>query len=411
VAVRLRAVAALAILAVAISGCWWGSGSEPTPVPRVPEVPGGSQPPGPTIGIATPKPTLAPTGPFYPIPTATPTPVHTPAPGGQYVLFRHEIGVSSGVDQVDVWVTRADGTGARSVSPGVDVPVSNGPRYTVSAAWSDNGAAVHFVRWQDVAGQSCLPQLVDLPIEGHDFVFVNASLTNGDVAFVWSFDDSLIAFEHWSSNQCYVAANVSPAHDVVVMNADGTGRRTVAASSTYLVKGWLPDGSALIAADRSSGLMVRLDVATGSTSPLVPGRTTRDAAVSPDGSRIAYIDPSTLRLHVAGADGSGDVDLGATTAIDSGPVWSPDGASVAIGRRAGLGGPPAPHATVVSATTGSARALPNGAVPLFWSSDGSRLVCRSPASGGADQYMVVNLATSVVTPFFYGVPLAWQPLP
>jgi hypothetical protein len=66
---------------------------------------------------------------------------------------------------------------------------------------------------------------------------------------------------------------------------------------------------------------------------------------------------------------------------------------------------------VLSAATGNARSLPNGATPLFWSSDGSWLVCQNPANSPVDPYLVVNLTTSVVTPFTYGVPLAWQPLP
>jgi Tol biopolymer transport system component len=357
----------------------------------------------PTSGPpATPTPTAAASSPTT-APTATSTPTPAPTPGGQYLIFSKSDTVEAdSYFHVDMWVARPDGSEDHMVTPGVDVAVLSGNRYTLAASWSQDGSTVHHVRWGDTAANYCVPALSDVPAGGGAASPISVSLTNGDVDFRWSPDDSKIAFTHHSDDQCAQEAPEVRWQDIVVMNADGTARTTVASHSMYRVVGWTPDGSALIGAHKDTRTLARIDLATGVPTALVPGVNATDAVLSPDGSKVAYVEPTSHRLHVANADGSGDVNLGAAGATDFSVVWSPDGTKVAVGRTSG-----ATRVVVVTLATATATNVLDGAYPLFWSSDGSRLVCETTGH----TYTLVDVATLAATALTFGVPVAWQPLP
>lgn len=112
-------------------------------------------------------------------------------------------------------------------------------------------------------------------------------------------------------------------------------------------------------------------------------------ALSPDGSRVAYVlrtldleaDRNVDQLWLVGADGTGAPRLLTHGPADSAPVWSPDGSRLAFLRDG--------QVALLSATGGEAERLtdlPLGTGAPQWSPDGQRLAFTAPVdpSGGGD---------------------------
>ena len=137
----------------------------------------------------------------------------------------------------------------------------------------------------------------------------------------------------------------------------------------------------------------------------------RDWRLSPDGATLSYLAPEPVaervvhRLHVVTLDGSGareqqpPIAGGPAAAEQYGPVWTPDGAALTVGREAA----PAPTAAAVSlpldeVTTPTALAPPEAGfdVPLGWSPDGGTLAARSfdgrnSADPGAERLTLIGV--------------------
>jgi Tol biopolymer transport system component len=110
-------------------------------------------------------------------------------------------------------------------------------------------------------------------------------------------------------------------------------------------------------------LFVAADDGTGAR-PLTQGEI---ADLSPDGSQVAYTDPSGNVAVIPTAGGAPRVI--AARAHDSGYTWSPDSTRLAITDLRGAGG-----LTVVDVASGRATKLARGAVrQASWSPDGRRL--------------------------------------
>ncbi len=144
-------------------------------------------------------------------------------------------------------------------------------------------------------------------------------------------------------------------------------------------------------------LAVRLD-AGGSTltragEPLrwLSSHVTRDWALSPDGTRIAFIEASTwqgLRYvpRVVGIEGSGGVAAASTSTTQAlGAAWPPAGDGPSFGRE-----PSIPPGSV------SAQAPSGFDVPLGYSGDGNALVVRRWSGAGFDAPGTPSL--QIVTP-------------
>jgi TolB protein len=142
----------------------------------------------------------------------------------------------------------------------------------------------------------------------------------------WSPDGTQIAFRFERNGQQggenIVGEGDEP--EIWVMNADGTGRRRLAAG---LSPAWSPDGSLIAFAGRAGLSVIRPDGTGLRVLPHTEGG--EYPSWSPDGSRIAF-DSNVIRQHtmyIAQADGSNVVDLssvGEGWQVD----WSPDGRSI-----------------------------------------------------------------------------------
>jgi TolB protein len=118
---------------------------------------------------------------------------------------------------------------------------------------------------------------------------------------------------------------------VFVMRPDGGGRRQLTTSPGDKTRAsWYPDGKALLVSSQR-GTLAKVDLATGAEEPLrLPMQGTYDAALSPDGSKIAFsMSPAQARdnneVFVVGADGTGLRKLTRIAGLQDEPAWSADG--------------------------------------------------------------------------------------
>lgn len=153
---------------------------------------------------------------------------------------------------------------------------------------------------------------------------------------------------------------------------DGQPTTVLPASANADYPEWLRSGPDFIYVDEGAA---RIDLLSkGVSKSLVSGR---NADVSPDGTKLAYVDPAESRLMLANADGSGAKALTPTeNNAYIGPTFSPDGAHIAYAHRVnGVW-----QLFVINPDGSGARQVTHGSVQVrypVWSPDGTQLAFNS----------------------------------
>ena len=122
---------------------------------------------------------------------------------------------------------------------------------------------------------------------------------------------------------------------MVVVNADGTGKRRLTRRVVFSLA-WSPDGRRIAFVNPDYAIYVVGADGTGERRLTPPTTSNNDPAWSPDGRKIVstrLIDGFHESIFVMDADGAGQRAAVAgprTTGVGSEPVWSPDGRRIAF---------------------------------------------------------------------------------
>ena len=200
---------------------------------------------------------------------------------------------------------------------------------------------------------------------------------------VWSQDGGSLGLSVDTANGEYVFVLPVPGDPVYL---DGISWATSAPSGFASVAGWLPDGRLLAtvgAADEAPLYAYDIHSAVRSIIGAVPAGATSTAFVSPDGTRLAIAASAVSGLCPGGADTIRVVDLArmssdsypADGACDTfGPIWSPDGSTLAYGVASQSSGDDA-GLYLLDLSTGTRRRIMTGATaPVSWLDSGSLIV-------------------------------------
>jgi TolB protein len=203
--------------------------------------------------------------------------------------------------------------------------ISSGGR-SRQPAWSPDGRQVAFVKMGDNSSDIWLMNADGSNARAITH-FASADLRASHWAFqpTWSPDGKTIA---------YVSEEASFDLALWMMNADGSGRREIAALNAYTGgidnPAWAPDGTRVAVTAYRNGVaqVWVIDLNTGQWTQLSKSEGgAYDAAWSPDGMFVAYVarDKGTNDIWVVAADGSSPTRVTASGWCRS-PSWSPDGA-------------------------------------------------------------------------------------
>ena len=215
-------------------------------------------------------------------------------------------------------------------------------------AWSPDSKKLAFVGAEDAKSA---PHLYSENADGSDLV----QLTSGDAAtghFAWAPDSKHLAFVRLDPDRGYstgpdgisLKVGFVPHDTIREVDADGKNDHPVIDTpGGNTSPSWSPDGQKILYTNeqspgwnRDNQSLLMVANADGSSPSSVVGRQVWDAGWSPDGSVIAFSDPSGFlspNVHTVHPDGTADhvVKHGARFA-----GWSPDGQSLAFSKNQGL---------------------------------------------------------------------------
>jgi TolB protein len=193
------------------------------------------------------------------------------------------------------------------------------------------------------------------------------------------------------------ASDASGSSDILVMNADGSGRENLTTGPDEDTEpAWSPDGSRLAFVRSEAVYVIRED--GGGLRRLTAGFS---PAWAPDGARIVLARRvgRGVDLYVIRANGRGLRRLTRTAALESEPEWSPDGRLIACVRAGRTG---SAHLYVIRPDGRGVRRVTSGLVEdssPTWSPDGRQLAfVRDDESLGVSRVFVTTLDGARVRP-------------
>jgi len=237
----------------------------------------------------------------------------------QIAFVRNRLDASNVIHK-DIYLMNADGTGkrwARSAPTSWDI---------TDPSWSKDGTRLVVSVWIKGAGRSITgtPYLAILTVANGNMSFVNASL-GGPIGFTPSFDPT-------GKKIVYVGLD---AHSLEMINADGTGHKTIMASdsgrgtltSSFIYPAFSPDGKKIAFTTNSVtswDLYVRT-LADGTTKRLTssPGMNMHPTW-SADGARIAFTSNRTGKSQIYTVPSNGGTQMRITNGsyAETAPAWS-----------------------------------------------------------------------------------------
>ena len=203
---------------------------------------------------------------------------------------------------------------------------------------------------------------------------------------------------------------------LMVMNADGSGKKQIAPESRYNNPSFSPDGRKVIVTEYDGNAMgeERLLVMSatdgsgrGKFAPNVNG-TMRLGAWSPDGTRVAYIDSAGALVRIAA---SGRPASRKQLVRDNSwyPDWSPDGSRLVFGRSSDGSSGTAVYR--INADGSGLRKLAAAGEEPVWSPNGRRILYMQPGNDGYNLMSMKPDGSDKTLVTRNGTSPSWQPLP
>jgi TolB protein len=212
-----------------------------------------------------------------------------------------------------IYLMNADGSNVRRLA--------SGSNRDAVPAWSPDGRQIVFQSERDENWE-----IYVISADGGEArnLTVNPAF---DVKPDWSPGGRLIAFETYRDGN----------YEIYLMNADGSEQRNITSNpGDDFAPAWSPSGNTIaFASTRDGNLDIYRMNADGSNPVRLtsgPGRNF-DPAWSPDGSRIVFFSDrdGNQEIYMMNTDGSNQQRVTVhTTNNDWGPVWSPDGQTLAL---------------------------------------------------------------------------------
>jgi dipeptidyl aminopeptidase/acylaminoacyl peptidase len=268
-----------------------------------------------------------------------------------------------------VVVSAPDGSAARALAAGAD------------PAWSPDGSKIAFTRGRGAAGDPS--QVFVMNADGsHVRRLTNTGFT-GAISPAWAPDGKRIAYADLAANA------------IVVMDADGSAKRTLVRSKNQLgFPDWSPDGRRIVFDDFTGLWVVNAD-GTGSHR-LLPAGVDRHARWSPDGSEVVFqsgrarldpLDYGARELFVVDADGRNVRPLTFTRAprlVSSGVIVAGTGRKLAAFETDGQALGIALGGDLLAVLTNGGAMAPRPSLALFDARSGKRRAVLPLALGRSD---------------------------
>ena len=214
-----------------------------------------------------------------------------------------------------IYVADGDGSNARRVT--------TGPGNSFWPTWSSDGSRLAFYNDRDGTNR-----IYTVSAAGRDEALLVDLGSDHATQPAWSPVENIVAFTRFTRPVAQTSIGPTTPMGIWVVRSDGSGLRQLVADGAQAA--WSPDGRELAYVD-AEGLRV-LDVGSGESRAVAASANV--PRWSPDGRRLAFgrVVDNREQLFVIDSDGSDERRLVTSDAYDSLPEWSPDGESIVFTR-------------------------------------------------------------------------------